>query len=307
MRSTLLYNPAAGRHREQRCRLVEQVASRLRERGFAVEVEATRNKGGAQQQSMDAVARGAEAMFACGGDGTVHDVLQGVVGADVLLGVVPAGSANALAQELRLPRDPLRAAEQFSPLEFVRVPTTVVERSGFPPLYSLCMAGAGPDGLLMYRMLAVSRSRLGRWRYYEHALRIFLTHRFEPFHVEVQNSEGTATVHRVVSAMALRIGDMQGIFAGIARGAALHGEALHVILVSPPARLTLPLWFFLSWLRLSRFHPGITVSKALRLRTDGVVPLQVDGEWAGHTRVTIAANGPMQRLLVPRELRSIQP
>lgn len=300
LESTLLYNPAAGRDRERRAAISEAAAAILRSRGFAVQIEPTRAKGTATRQASDAVQRGSAAVFACGGDGTVHEVLQGVAGTGALLGVLPAGSANALAQELKIPPDPLRAAACLSPEESVALTTTRVQRSGVRPLYSLCMAGAGPDGLLMYRMLAVNRSRFGRWRYYEHALRIFLSHRFAPFRVELEGCSGTRTEHEVVSAMALRIGDLQGIFSGIARGASVHDKQLHVVLVRPPARLTLPLWFVLSWVGLGRLHPGVTVAQATTLRIADAVPVQVDGEWARNSAVTIAMDGPQQSVLVPK-------
>lgn len=295
----LLYNPVAGRHRDLRLRTVRQITSALLAKGFQVEAEATHAKGSGAQQARDAIRRGATTIFACGGDGTVHDVLQGVAGTDTCLGIIPAGSANALAQELGFACDPVRAAQSLHPdvSRFLR--TTLVQRPGLPALYSLCMAGAGPDGVLMYRMLAVNRAGLGRWRYYEHALRVFLSHRFETFHVQVQQPDGSTREHVVVSAMTLRIGDLQGIFRGIAAGASVDSEALHVVLVAPPARLTLPLWFLSAWLGLSRFHPGVTVSKASSVQTLDPVPLQVDGEWAGKVTATIRLDGPIQRVLVP--------
>ena len=297
--ATLLYNPAAGRQRESRSRVVEQVTSALLGRGFQVHAEATRAKGSAAQQAAAAVRRGAAAVFACGGDGTVHDVLQGLAGTKALLGIIPSGSANALAQELGIPRNPVQAAQSFHPDHLTHLRTTAIHRVGQSTLYSLCMAGAGPDGLLMYRMLTVNRAGLGRWRYYEHALRLFCSHRFTPFRVVVQQSGGRQTERIVVSAMALRIGDLQGVFRGLARGASIHSDSLHVILVAPPARLTLPLWFLLAWLGLDRFHPGVTVADAQRLEIAGAVPLQVDGEWAGHVATAITLSGPFQQVLLP--------
>ncbi|GAA3764883.1 diacylglycerol/lipid kinase family protein [Terriglobus aquaticus] len=302
--SKLLYNPAAGRQRERRSHVVQGVIATLRSQGFHVESEATRAKGSGAQQAADAVRQGAAAVFACGGDGTVHDVLQGIAGTGASLGIIPCGSANALAQELRIPSDPLRAATLLHPQHSIQLRTMAVHRGDLPTLYSLCMAGAGPDGLLMYRMLTVNRGGLGRWRYYEHALRLFCSHRFPKFQVEVQQSDGSRAEHTVVSAMGLRIGDLQGIFRGIGRGASIHDPSLHVILVAPPARLTLPLWFVLAWLGLARLHPGITICKAQALVTQETVPLQVDGEWAGHVITAVTMAGPLQRVLTPAPVQA---
>lgn len=295
----LLYNLTAGRHGGSRLRVVQDVISALSKQGFDVEAEATYSKGSGAQQAAEAVRQGAAVVFACGGDGTVHDVLQGLAGTGATLGIIPAGSANALGQELRIPGNPVGAAQSYQPSLSRQLRTMAVHRAGLPTLYSLCMAGAGPDGLLMYRMLTVDRAGLGRWRYYEHALRVFLSHRFAPFRVEVQHSDGRQTERNVVSAMVLRVGDLQGIFRGIARGASIYDDLLHVVLIAPPARLTLPTWFLLAWLGLARFHGGVTVSKATSLQSCGPVPLQVDGEWAGHAATTITIDGPQQRVLIP--------
>ena len=87
--------------------------------GFRVTAVATEAAGSAAAQVREAIADGVEYVFACGGDGTVHDVLQGLVdeargGAALpVLGVIPMGSANALARHLGLSMNAVEAAEYF--------------------------------------------------------------------------------------------------------------------------------------------------------------------------------------------------
>ena len=66
--------------------------------------------------------RGCDAILACGGDGTVHEVLQRMVGTDAALGVVPLGTANALAANLGLGRSPAKAVRKLLTALPVRVP-----------------------------------------------------------------------------------------------------------------------------------------------------------------------------------------
>ena len=115
MRTLLLYNPSAGRRRANRLRLVQQLAAVLQAKGFDCRCEATSAKGAAGAQAQAAIEQGTDAVFACGGDGTIHDVLQGVAGTGAALGILPLGSANALARELGIASSPLRAAQSFSP------------------------------------------------------------------------------------------------------------------------------------------------------------------------------------------------
>lgn len=300
MQGLLLYNPVAGRDRLRRTQCLPKLLSALAESGFSLSAQATYCRGSGHAQAAEAVQRGAQVVFAYGGDGTVHDVLQGTAGSEAMLGILPAGSANALAREVHIADDPTKAARSYRPGAWTVFRTTRVERQEQPTLVTLCMAGAGADGLLMYRMLAVDRFRFGRWRYYEHALRVFMTHKFASFRVFVRGANGNSSEHVCVCAMALRVGALGGLFSGIARGVSLADPDLTVILVAPPARLVLPLWFVLSWLGIRRC-PGLSRIRGRSIQMQDAVPLQVSGEWAGRYSATFDADGPFQRVLVPLE------
>lgn len=68
-------------------------------------VVGTRARMHAADLARDAVREGTEAVFVLGGDGTANEVLQGLAGTDVPLGLLPGGGANVLARALGLPRD----------------------------------------------------------------------------------------------------------------------------------------------------------------------------------------------------------
>jgi diacylglycerol kinase family enzyme len=114
MRAVLVVNPkatattAAGRDV-----LAHALASQVR-----LEVVETDYRGHAQAAAAKAVAEGVELVVAHGGDGTVNEVVNGLLasgpGADVpKLGIVPGGSANVFARALGLPSHPIEAAHQL--------------------------------------------------------------------------------------------------------------------------------------------------------------------------------------------------
>jgi diacylglycerol kinase family enzyme len=101
-RAALIYNPASGQQSSRRGALVDKAIAVLREAGVETEKLETNAPGSAETLAREAAARGCDTIIACGGDGTVHEVLQAVVGTEIALGVIPLGTANALASDLGL-------------------------------------------------------------------------------------------------------------------------------------------------------------------------------------------------------------
>jgi diacylglycerol kinase (ATP) len=104
----LLVNPVAGKGR--RAALLPAVEQRLRGEGAVVSRVTAGTAAEMAVKAREAVAGGACAMVAMGGDGTVHLGLQAVAGTGVPFGIVPAGTGNDFAVRLGLPADPLAAA-----------------------------------------------------------------------------------------------------------------------------------------------------------------------------------------------------
>ena len=109
-KAALFYNPLSGRRRTRRLANVEAALAVLRRGGVEAGAEPTQSQAGAGEQARQAIASGCDTVIACGGDGTAHDVLQGMVGSEAALGIIPLGTANALAHDLRLPLSPKGAA-----------------------------------------------------------------------------------------------------------------------------------------------------------------------------------------------------
>lgn len=189
-RAILIVNPSAGRRRVL-ADLTPALVQTLAVHGISATALTTEGPGTAGALAASAASNGADAVFACGGDGTVHAVLQGLVGTNTALGIVPIGTANALARNLGISRDPIRAAAQQAMAEPARIPVgKITYRRASAPAgaavasrYFVVMAGAGPDGALVYSLLAAQKSALGRAAYYAHAARLFLTKAFPPFRV----------------------------------------------------------------------------------------------------------------------------
>ena len=93
-RVALIYNPASGQHFYRRSTAIDKALAILREAGVEAEALQTFAPNSAGALAEQAVSRGCDTVIACGGDGTVHEVLQSLVGTTVALGVVPLGTAG---------------------------------------------------------------------------------------------------------------------------------------------------------------------------------------------------------------------
>jgi YegS/Rv2252/BmrU family lipid kinase len=114
LHAQVILNPAAGRGAARR---VESVVARaFRAQGWAVDVVRTEGPGHGQELASQAAKQGAKHVVAVGGDGTVHEVANGLLRADsdAALGVVPVGSGNDFAKLIGVyGHDPARAVARL--------------------------------------------------------------------------------------------------------------------------------------------------------------------------------------------------
>ena len=112
-RARLIANPSSGR--ERAADLAQAIAADLRHAYSGLEVLFTTGDGDAEKASAQAVADGCTTIFVAGGDGTVNEAVNGVVGAGALeqvrFGIVPLGTGNDFAAALGIPTDVESALE----------------------------------------------------------------------------------------------------------------------------------------------------------------------------------------------------
>jgi diacylglycerol kinase (ATP) len=103
----IVFNPVAGRRRAQ---LLWRVLDVLVANGVRLDLAETHRPGHAESLARDAAQRGETMVVAAGGDGTIAEVANGLMGSSARLGVIPLGTANVLAHELGLPFSPRAVA-----------------------------------------------------------------------------------------------------------------------------------------------------------------------------------------------------
>ncbi len=155
-RAVLIYNPKSGRQVARR--LLPAVLATLRAGGFEVEPVATEGPGDATRIARAATAETEiEIAFAMGGDGTLREVARGLLGSDVALAPLPAGTTNVLALTLGLPRRADRAARVMAACRRRRLD---VGLAGGEPF--LMQVSAGLDAVVMARQDSGAKKRFGK-------------------------------------------------------------------------------------------------------------------------------------------------
>ena len=150
---------------------VKEVIVKALAADFKLEVADTSARGHASELSAEAVDLGFDAVVAFGGDGTVNEVAQGLVGTEVALGILPGGSTNVMARSLGLPRDPVEATAVIAHRLLSGTRRRVnVGRVG--ERYFLFSAGMGLDAEVVRRVEAdpVGKRKHGEWLWLRHAL-----------------------------------------------------------------------------------------------------------------------------------------
>ncbi|MGD0888212.1 MAG: diacylglycerol kinase family protein, partial [Acidobacteriaceae bacterium] len=233
-RVALIYNPMSGQHPGRRAAQIADVAAVLLRAGIEVRTIATESPESAGRQAQEAVRGGCDTVLACGGDGTVHEVLQHMVGGTAALGVVPMGTANALAADLGLPSAPVKAVKMLLNATPVRISVGHLfyqsVEGGERSRYFIVAAGVGADAFFFSRLDSRLKQRFGYVVYLVEAFRLWATYKFPMFSASFVES-GRETPREVAASqlLAVRISNFGGLVGNLAPGASISNGKLRVI------------------------------------------------------------------------------
>jgi YegS/Rv2252/BmrU family lipid kinase len=306
-KAALFYNPLSGRRRARRLADVKAALAVLHQAGVEAIAEPTRGQADAAEQARRAIADGCDTIFACGGDGTAHDVLQGMVGSDTALGIIPLGTANALAHDLRLPLSPVGAARALLTATPRRIALGRVEYTDFEghrgSRFFTVAAGIGVDAHLFYKLNPLVKGHLGMAAYYTKATQLWLTHPMEKFVVEI----GGNSPVEVSQLLAVRIRNFGGVLRELAPGAALDRDDLRLVLFRTRSRLAYLSYIVRGLVGAQWRVRGIDLAHSRKIdcrprvdaAADSRIFVEADGELLGTLPAAISVVPDALALLVP--------
>jgi diacylglycerol kinase (ATP) len=285
-KAMLLYNPVAGRSK-RRLANVEAALSVLQKAGVEAAVAPTRGASDAMDQTRQAIAAGCDTIFACGGDGTIHDVLQGMVGTNAALAIIPLGTANSLAHDLGLPLSPIAAAQAALTAKPRRIAVGQIDYRDFAgkpaTRYFTILVGIGVDAHVFYKLSAPAKRRFGMAAYSAIATHLWLTHKKENFEVEIKEESRRLGVSQL---LAVRIRNFGGVLRQLAPGASLGRDDLRLVLFHTASRIAYLRYVLRGLFGTSWNVPGIEL-----LSTTSAICREVASSTGANSRIFVEADG----------------
>lgn len=161
-RARIIYNPTSGR--ELFKKHLPEVLERLETAGYETSCHATTGAGDATEAAKTAVERGFDIIIACGGDGTLNEVVAGVSQFEKRpkLGLIPMGTTNDFARAVHIPRDIESALNVITKGDTIPVDVGLMNGER----YFINIAGGGRLTELTYEVPSKMKTVLGQLAYY---------------------------------------------------------------------------------------------------------------------------------------------
>ena len=227
-RVEIIFNPTAGRSGRRADDALAMVRL-LADRGIAAEARPTSGPFDATKLAREAAERHVNVVVSYGGDGTLNEVLQGIVGSESALAVWAGGTANVVARDLKMPHEMERLADVIAAGKTARIALGVARREanersqsdfGASPQerYFLMFAGIGLDASVARRVNSRLKRLAGQLAFWVEGLKHIVTWKPEEFSIDVDGKK------------------YNGVFALIANGKGYGGG----LCMAPNARLEEP-------------------------------------------------------------------
>lgn len=204
-----------------------------------------------------------------GGDGTINEVIRGVVNHNVILALLPAGSGNGLARTLKIPLKPHKALEIINNKKVLKIDTVTINEKQFANV-----AGMGFDAHIGY--LFDNANKRGFLSYLKITLKEFKKYKSRTYRMIIDDKEVEKEAFLVSFANSTQFGNN----AHIAPLAKLNDGIIDIAILKKFPLIAAPflaLRLFRKKLHLSRYYE-LLFAKKIEIMTDGKTLMHIDGE-----------------------------
>jgi diacylglycerol kinase (ATP) len=278
-RILLIVNPAAGRRRTEY--VPDRLLSILRSYCSDIELFCTAKRGDAETASRQAVQNGIRRIVVAGGDGSINEVVTGLLGSQIQLGIIPYGTTNVLAYELGLPEDTksaCRLAAQGQPRSI-----DVGIANGHPFILA---AGVGFDAELIKNVSQSLKRRVGKAAYWTAGLRQLLRAQPQDYNLTIDGEESS---HSLYAALICNTSHYAGRYR-LSPDASIDDGLLDLYLIHNHGRLALVYSLLSVWRGQAQLCPHIQrISvKNVECKTAFPIAVELDGDYFCTTPLSIS-------------------
>jgi diacylglycerol kinase (ATP) len=296
-RVLLITNPAAARTRHS---AVDEVMRIFGSAGWNAEVLATGGPGDARRLAAYGVAEGVDIVAVFGGDGTTMQAAASLVGTDVSLGVIPGGTGNLLAGNLRIPAAPARAARALVKARPRSFDLGRMQRADGEHYFAVA-CGAGYDARVMAGTLAEHKRRWGMAAYVATTLRLIGDIRSATHLIAIDGVEYDAHAAMVLVA---NCGEVIPPYVRLGAGIRPDDGLLDVVVMRANGfgQSVRAVWDLLRETvpgEGADTYVGYARGREIRVESHPLQPVQLDGEPGGETPFTATIVPHAIRILVP--------
>lgn len=290
-RAAIIFNPASGRPRERQT-AVEVMVRRLELSGLEAVALPTALPNHATALARQAIAEGCDLIIAHGGDGTMNEVLQAMVGTEATLAFWPGGTANVLATEIQFPVTLEGVAQRILRGQVERVTVGKANER-----YFLLMAGIGLDAAVTIGVDPELKKRFGKAAFAISALKVAYEWNLAPFRVHLPGGEEIIAQYVVAGNAHSYGGGFQ-----VTPRADLKDEYLDLCIFTSAKRIDYVIYATAALVGAHRELDGVIYRKVKRCRiteaSDVCDLVQLDGEVAGRLPLDLEAIAQGVKLLV---------
>ena len=289
----IIANPISGKGKSKE--IAENAHERLTTHGRRGRLALTTRRGDANRLAKEAVQNGCRWLIACGGDGTIHEIVNAIAAKPhIVLGLLPCGRGNDLAKALKIPKDPEQAIQVLlngTPFE--------IDVGRIGDVYFHTIATCGYDAEVSRRASESNVPFSGTATYVYTAITTLFS-----YNTPAARLEGDFGVHEGnILLAATGITPNYGGGFKIVPNAVVNDGLLDVCIVEPVSRLTVLRMLVKLFWGGHTSHPAVSIqrTKSLTIQTEPPTLLYADGEKVGYTPATVELVERGLTVLVPGE------
>jgi YegS/Rv2252/BmrU family lipid kinase len=304
IRACLITNPRGGKGELD----LSPVLPILAGSGWEVSIQQKRHGGHASELAAKAAKEGYDIVVACGGDGTVSEIVDGLAGTNVAIGVLPGGTANLWAHEIGVSLDLERAARQLVTAQRRRADVGHFTINGKKGQHFMLMAGLGLDANVVDRLSKPLKKRVGMLSYLPAILKVIPKRPNYDVRIDLDGVSWQGRAAQIVIGNTRRYASVTNVTSE----ARVDDGRFDIAILAPPHALSVARQLITL---VTRKRPSLSTAHydrvgSVRIQAGDVIPLEVDGGRVKQTKVKPDKDGVTYEfsirtqaitMLVPRE------